>query len=72
MIVRVAGEVRSPFLWDGRAWTVGSSSPMQQHSPFRTHRSTSWWNSYAVHHLPDRHAARSEIMRVLKPGRHVL
>jgi ubiquinone/menaquinone biosynthesis C-methylase UbiE len=25
-------------------------------------------SSYAVHHLPDRHAARSEIMRVLKPG----
>ncbi len=25
-------------------------------------------SSYAVHHLPDRHAARAEIMRVLKPG----
>jgi ubiquinone/menaquinone biosynthesis C-methylase UbiE len=25
-------------------------------------------SSYAVHHLPDRHAAREEIMRVLKPG----
>src|SRR5258705_6830073 len=25
-------------------------------------------SSYAVHHLPDRHAARGEIMRVLKPG----
>jgi ubiquinone/menaquinone biosynthesis C-methylase UbiE len=25
-------------------------------------------SSYAVHHIPDRHAARAEIMRVLKPG----
>jgi ubiquinone/menaquinone biosynthesis C-methylase UbiE len=25
-------------------------------------------SSYAVHHLPDRHAARAEIMRILKPG----
>lgn len=25
-------------------------------------------SSYAVHHLPDRHAARAEILRVLKPG----
>ena len=25
-------------------------------------------SSYAVHHLPDRHAARAEIMRVLRPG----
>ena len=25
-------------------------------------------SSYAVHHLSDRHAARAEIMRVLKPG----
>lgn len=25
-------------------------------------------SSYAVHHLPDRHAARAEIVRVLKPG----
>lgn len=25
-------------------------------------------SSYAVHHLPDRHAARTEILRVLKPG----
>lgn len=25
-------------------------------------------SSYAVHHLPDREAARAEIMRVLKPG----
>jgi ubiquinone/menaquinone biosynthesis C-methylase UbiE len=25
-------------------------------------------SSYAVHHFPDRHAARAEIMRVLKPG----
>ena len=25
-------------------------------------------SSYAVHHLPDRHAARAEIIRVLKPG----
>jgi ubiquinone/menaquinone biosynthesis C-methylase UbiE len=29
-------------------------------------------SSYAVHHLPDRHAARSEIMRVLKPGGRAL
>ncbi len=25
-------------------------------------------SSYAVHHLPDRHAARAEILRILKPG----
>jgi ubiquinone/menaquinone biosynthesis C-methylase UbiE len=25
-------------------------------------------SSYAVHHLPDRHAARTEILRILKPG----
>lgn len=25
-------------------------------------------SSYAVHHFPDRHAARAEILRVLKPG----
>jgi ubiquinone/menaquinone biosynthesis C-methylase UbiE len=25
-------------------------------------------SSYAVHHFPDRHASRAEIMRVLKPG----
>ena len=25
-------------------------------------------SSYAVHHLPDRHAARAEIIRVLRPG----
>ena len=29
-------------------------------------------SSYAIHHLPDRHAARSEIMRVLKPGGRAL
>lgn len=29
-------------------------------------------SSYAVHHFPDRHAARSEIMRVLKPGGRAL
>jgi len=29
-------------------------------------------SSYAVHHLPDRHAARAEIMRVLKPGGRAL
>src|SRR6478752_6190663 len=25
-------------------------------------------SSYVVHHLPDRHAARAEILRILKPG----
>jgi ubiquinone/menaquinone biosynthesis C-methylase UbiE len=29
-------------------------------------------SSFAVHHIPDRHAARSEIMRVLKPGGRAL
>lgn len=29
-------------------------------------------SSYAVHHLPDRHAARDEILRVLKPGGRAL
>lgn len=29
-------------------------------------------SSYAVHHFPDRHGARSEIMRVLKPGGRAL
>ena len=29
-------------------------------------------SSYAVHHLPDRHAARAEILRVLKPGGRAL
>ena len=25
-------------------------------------------SSYAIHHVPDRHAARAEILRILKPG----
>src|SRR5262245_44444353 len=29
-------------------------------------------SSYAVHHLPDRHAARAEMLRVLKPGGRAL
>lgn len=29
-------------------------------------------SSYAVHHLPDRHAARAEVMRVLRPGGRAL
>jgi ubiquinone/menaquinone biosynthesis C-methylase UbiE len=29
-------------------------------------------SSYAVHHFPDRHAARAEMLRVLKPGRKAI
>ena len=45
-----------------------SSSRTRARSPSPTRSVDLLVSSYAVHHLPDRHAARAEIIRVLKPG----